>query len=362
MKLETNTNNSSFDIHFLKLIAAVCLIFFVFAPVSTTAKTLAEYKEKVRQASDLTYVLLYPDEEDATTENSPNFERATLTKIRQSLPESEKIEWQGASIEVDNRWLAESIDALEKDSAKRTEILTGISERLDALAGKIEELENPPRFNQTKDEAKLKLTEILRGEEYQKLEKEAESIFQKIYRKVVEWLKSFFPQTDLSDSSASGFQTFSFVLQMLLYAAVLGVVGFLIYKFAASLNNQFRGKENLEKKERIILGEKLLPNQSAKDLFDEAERLAREGNLRAAIRKGYIALLCELGDRKIIGLSQNKTNRDYLRDVRGKTELHRNLSSLTVNFERHWYGFESVEEKDWENFRRDYQQVITAKH
>ena len=96
------------------------------------------------------------------------------------------------------------------------------------------------------------------------------------------------------------------------------------------------------------------------DSREEAERLAREGNLRQAIRKGYIALLCELSDRKLIGLAQHKTNRDYLRDVRRRHALYQNMSGLTDNFERHWYGFEKADEKDWEEFRRRCGDTIKA--
>jgi hypothetical protein len=80
--------------------------------------------------------------------------------------------------------------------------------------------------------------------------------------------------------------------------------------------------------------------------------------LRGAIRKGYIAFLCELSDRKIIGLSQHKTNRDYLRDVRKKDDLYENMSGLTNNYERHWYGFDAAEEKDWEEFKVRYKQAV----
>ncbi len=94
------------------------------------------------------------------------------------------------------------------------------------------------------------------------------------------------------------------------------------------------------------------------DDFAEAENLAGQGNLRGAIRKGYIALLCELADRKIIGLSQHKTNRDYLKDVRKQNELYKNMSGLTNNYERHWYGFDDAEESDWEEFRNSYKKAV----
>ena len=147
---------------------------------------------------------------------------------------------------------------------------------------------------------------------------------------------------------------------MLLYALILGAIGFLLYRFAPFLLERFRSRKMGDKKERVILGERIAADETAHELFAEADRLARGGDLRGAIRKGYVALLCELSDRKVIGLSQHKTNRDYLRDVRKQTELHKNMSGLTNNYERHWYGFEDAREQDWEEFRNGYRKAINS--
>jgi hypothetical protein len=96
------------------------------------------------------------------------------------------------------------------------------------------------------------------------------------------------------------------------------------------------------------------------DLLGDADRLARDGDLRGAIRKGYIALLCDLSDRKIIGLAYNKTNRDYLRDVRSRRDLHPRMKTVTDAFERHWYGLQDSAEQDWARFREDYKEAIRA--
>jgi hypothetical protein len=94
-------------------------------------------------------------------------------------------------------------------------------------------------------------------------------------------------------------------------------------------------------------------------LFGEAERLAREGRLRDAIRKGYIAALCELSDRNIVRLARHKTNRDYLLDVRKTREgLFENMTGLTGSYERNWYGLRTSELTDWEDFRDRYRQTI----
>ena len=86
------------------------------------------------------------------------------------------------------------------------------------------------------------------------------------------------------------------------------------------------------------------------------------GARRAAIRKAYIALLVELGDRKMISLAQHKTNRDYLNSVRNVPPLHATMRGLTNSFERHWYGFEPATPEDWQDFRAGFSAALQAEH
>lgn len=334
--------------------AVFLLLFALFLPAATLAKSLAEYEKNVESAQKSIVELLYPNDEDLADKNYAAFERKTVAKIRAEIPSTEKIEWQGAETETSNLWLSDKLDEYEREAknpARREAVLSEIAERLAAIEKKIKELENPAASERTKDEDKRKLADILRREEYQKPSEKEESLFQKIYRLVIEWLAKMFPRPSMPESAPGGFESISFVLQLVLYALVLGAVGFLIYRFAPPLFERFQNREKKEKRERVILGERLAAEETAQSLFDEAERLAREGNLRGAIRKGYIALLCELADRRIIRLSRHKTNRDYLRDVRGKSALYESMNGITTNFERHWYGFETVDETDWKEFK-----------
>ena len=368
MQPQPSNQNRKSSFRATRLIFSIGFLFIGFSPASIFARTLEQYGDGVRYARDLTVSMLYPDE-DAAIKNAQKSESEIPAKIRKSLPESEEIEWRGASVETNNQWLREYLLLFEsepKNSPKRRLILTSIVERLDALEQKIKELENQPTPNAAGDEDKQKLAEILRRQEYQKPDRQDESFFQKlyrqlqdVYRKIMDWLESFFPRPNLSGSSTDGFASLSFILQMLLYALVLGVIAFLVYRFAPLLAGKFRRRQASEKRERVILGERIAAEETAENIFAEAEKLAREGNLRGAIRKGYIALLCGLGDRKIVRLAQSKTNRDYLRDVLDKKELYRNMNGLTLNFERHWYGFESANESDWEEFRNGYKKIIT---
>lgn len=342
---------------FRRVFILLCLL-AAFVPSSIFATTLTEYKENIEHLKEDILSLLNENWTDAEKEK---FEGEFLTEVPKLLPAEEKIEWQGTTVETDYQWLADKIveyTEAQKKSPKKEAILTEIYERLDAIEQKIDQLENPAASTRTKDEDKQKLAEILRREEYQKPEVQEESLFQKIYRKVMEWLANMFPRPNLPDAPIEGFQSIPIILQIILYTLVLGLIGFLIYKFAPFFASRFRRREKKEKKERVILGEKLLADENASTLFDEAEKLAREGNLRGAIRKGYIALLCELSDRKIIGLANHKTNRDYLRDVRKQREIYENMDGLTANFERHWYGFDTVNETDWEKFQQGYKNIV----
>lgn len=351
-----------FSIHFQKIFTSLFLTALLcFFQYSAQAATLEEYQEKINSAQ-IPLAELMSHELDISTEEYTKFEREKLEEIRAALPAQETVEWQGASVETRNQWLLDKLDAFEKEprnSAGRDRILYEINERLDAIEQKLTELENAAASERTKDEDKRKLAEILRREEYQKAEEKEESVFQRLYREFMEWVARMFPRPNVPESTASGFGSFSFVLQILLYALILGLIGFLIFKFAPFFAQKFRGRERKEKIERVILGEKLAAHEDAQTLFTEAENLAREGNLRQAIRKGYIAVLCELSDRKIIGLAQHKTNRDYLRDVYKRREIYENMKGLTGNFERHWYGFDEADEKDWEEFRQGYKRTIS---
>jgi hypothetical protein len=104
---------------------------------------------------------------------------------------------------------------------------------------------------------------------------------------------------------------------------------------------------------RVVLGERVEAEQTASDLLDEAERLARAGEMRGAIRKAYVALLCELGDRGVVRLAQHKTNRDYLDAVRRAADprLYAEMLPLTNDFELHWYGLRPASDADWQTFK-----------
>jgi hypothetical protein len=342
-------------------IAALVLVF----STMLSATTLDAYKAKIDELRKLAIRI----ENSIRTDESSEVDlrefvnREFVGQIRKELPASERVEWEGGTVETSNDWLLGKVRDLESetDSKKRHLTIVEIREYLSAVLFKLEELEQAKGIEQTKDQDKQKLAEILRREEYQKPQPKQEGGFQRWLGEFLEWLERVFPKSSGPAQGFSGMGVLTVLLQVLIWGALLAVLGFLIYKIVPRLFPQLRRtRKPKKKKERIILGEHLSEDATAVDLFDEAEQLAREGNLRGAIRKGYIALLCDLSDRKVIGLARNKTNRDYLRDVRSRRELHPRMRSVTETFERHWYGFQDSADEDWIRFREEYKEALRS--
>ena len=178
----------------------------------------------------------------------------------------------------------------------------------------------------------------------------------RLVKRFLKWVLSWFPKP--KPMNPGGIGILSRIAQWVVILLALGVLGFVLKLFLPRLFRNRRPKKKRKEKARIVLGETLEPDQTAFDLLAEAEALARRGELRAAIRRAYIALLVELGDRKIISLAQYKTNRDYLRAMREIEPLYRNVKQLTDSFERHWYGLAQANENDWLAFRSAYNQAL----
>jgi len=287
---------------------------------------------------------------------------ATTAQVREVLPQKEAVTLNGARVDVDNTWLDDALRDYEKMNhadQRSSEALARITERLHALDERLTEIENgKPADIAGKDENKARLAEVLRRPEYTQKPDEG-SALERMWLSFLRWLsellRKLFPQMKpLQPGSA---RAVSGIAQILVVAIALAVIAYVAWKLLPRYLRSRSKKKIVKQEARIVLGERLEPGQTAADLFALAEGLARRGDLRAAIRKGYIALLCELGERKLISLAQHRTNRDYLNAVR-ETRLYNFMRPLTVSFENHWYGFVPAGENDWNDFRQGYQQAL----
>jgi hypothetical protein len=320
------------------------------------AISVPEYQKQIRQAVTALDTLTLRDE----TEDVAAYEERCLTTIRgvrNLVPQTQTVEWNGMTFNVDNSWLHQELDNYwTVPKRERPEQLRRITGRLQALEERITEIKTPGAGKVSdKGEASHKLAEILKRPEYaRKVTKQ--SALARLMKQFLEWFKSLFPQPKPLSVGKVGLLTK--IAQVFVIVLALAVLTYLARMFLPRLMRNKGSSKKTKQTARIVLGEKLEPNQSATDLLSEAEALARRGELRAAIRKAYIALLVELDERKVISLAQYKTNRDYLHAIREVQPLYRNVKLLTDSFEQHWYGLTHATETDWMTFRSAYDQAL----
>lgn len=342
----------------LVLLLAIAIAIPLTLATAVAATPLSEYHQKIRQAVSMLGTMEQADED----EDDSAYERRrmeTLASLRVLLREKDTVEWKDATVNIDNRWLHETLARYEKaEPAEREALLKDTAERLRAIGERLAEAEQPGAgLTSSKSEDHRKLTEILQRSEYgPKVDRG--SALGRLLRRFLRWLVSFIPKFS-SGVSPGRARIIGQGAQVFVVVLAVAVLGFVLSWFLPRFLRSKRPKKKERAQARILLGETLEPDRTAVDLIAEAEALARRGELRAAIRKGYIALLVELGDRKVISLAQHKTNHDYLRALREVEPLHRNVQQLTVSFERHWYGLAPASEADWQTFRSGYRQALS---
>jgi hypothetical protein len=283
----------------------------------------------------------------------PKKREETFAKVRVLLPPREKVERGGGAGEVDNRWVHEALGRLEseRDYDKVAAGLRALAGRLRALEARLLELDAAARAAADRDAERGRLNSILRRPEFDRQAPKQRGALERMIEDFVGWLSGLFPKG--ARMSPGGSPRVSMLTLM-----VVGVLCFAMLAYLARLVwlRRGAGRSSLGRRReaRVVLGERLEADQTAADLLDEAERLARAGEPRGAIRKAYVALLCELGDRGVLRLAQHKTNRDYLDAVRraARPSLYTEMLPLTSDFELHWYGLRAASDADWQSFKR----------
>jgi hypothetical protein len=339
----------------------LCLTLFIAAglamPSAAIAADVADYTVRLTSARSILGEMIRELVNHSGMTALSGFDAEKVTRLRALVPAGETVETPEGPVEVSNAWLHSRLDDyITRETAEaRAAILLEIDERLASIIAKVGNA-GSVADGITKDEQKAKLREILAREQFQKPSDEQESWLAALVNRVLEWLRNLFPQMTLPQPGPPQAGAIPW-LQYAIIAILAVFVGFVLYRLSPLFLPAFRRNKADEKRDRVILGEKIGREESAATLFSEAEALARAGDIRAAIRKGYIALLCEFSDRRLIGLARHKTNRDYLRDMRD-TPVYRDAESLTGKFETHWYGSAPTAEDDWEAFRKQYQEAL----
>ena len=330
------------------VIAAAFLFLF---PDTVFAIRLNEYQHKIQQAITALDTLAQVDEHETESDFNKRLVQ-TIDAVRVAVPEHLTVEENGEVYEIDNSALHKALEDLKsvpvEDQFKK---IDDVKATLRTLEARIIERTSAVPGGEPKDQAKSRLESILARPEYATGPRGSNALIRAI-EDFFRWLRSLFPKP--RSVSPGRLDWIISIVQII----VIGFTGAVLLYVAFVLLRRFtrtrRPKDRKKKGPRIVLGERLEPEATSTDLLSQAEALARHGDIRGAIRKAYIALLVELGDRKLISVAQHQTNRDYLNSVRSVPPLHLTMRGLTDIFERHWYGLEQATPDDWQDFRAGY--------
>jgi hypothetical protein len=332
------------------------LAFVILTSSTALAVPLSNYHQRIKQAVTALNTLSLPDENEPHTSFIVR-EVGAIQAVRNLLPRTESVEVDGSPITVDNAWLHQEFDKFATlESGHHDELRQTITERLAAIDERIDRLEQTAaQRSDGKTANRDRMAEILKRSEYAH-KPQQENALTRVAMRFLRWLRDWFPTP--KPMSPGGAGVITQVAKWVVIVLALAVLAFVLKTFLPRFLSNREPRKKRKSEARIVMGERLEPDQSARDLLAEAEALARKGELRAAIRRAYIALLVELGDRKIISLAQYNTNRDYLRAMRELDPLYANVKQMTDSFELHWYGLEQADETDWRAFRAAYDQAL----
>ncbi|MBD0324999.1 MAG: hypothetical protein ICV68_01125, partial [Pyrinomonadaceae bacterium] len=152
----------------LALRAACAALFVMLCASVIRAVPLETYQEQVREAVAVLDALPQWKKVESTTD----YERRMAAAVEQlgtSLLTIGSIEWNGKTLQVDNKWLAESLARYKQipfaDSALREAELAHIAERLKAINERLLELSGAAKAVSSDDERK-RLDAILQRPEF----------------------------------------------------------------------------------------------------------------------------------------------------------------------------------------------------
>ncbi len=137
---------------------------------------------------------------------------------------------------------------------------------------------------------------------------------------------------DASDSE--GESKFFFAFKMLLVVAAVAVLVFVVYKLFLGRNALFlANRKNID---TTVTIEQEIQGGQYDNLIKKAEA---ENNYRLAVRYLHLQTLHNLSEKQYITLATEKTNYQYLNELRKRTpEIASLFTALTYKYEYIWYG------------------------
>ncbi|MDF1694489.1 MAG: hypothetical protein P1U56_01565 [Saprospiraceae bacterium] len=145
------------------------------------------------------------------------------------------------------------------------------------------------------------------------------------------------------------------ILAPFMYIIIIGLVIFIVYLIFSNVkvNKKVTQAKNEVKNE--IEDIEVIDAESG---LTEALKL---GNYREAVRMLFIQLLQVLIEEKKIIWKPEKTNRDYLDEMKNDSKIQ-HFNNLVIAYERIWYGRDAIDQLFFDYLRADFEKFYSTKN
>ncbi len=139
-----------------------------------------------------------------------------------------------------------------------------------------------------------------------------------------------------------------------IFAIIIAIIalGFGIYKFSEQPTNRQIASDGT-----VITFENVEEYLHESDLDRFLREAKAANNYQVAVRLYFLKIIRELSERGQITWSKEKTNRDYLREMRPNPQ-HRDFRNVVNSFEKTWYGLAQLDETAFLQIENQMQQFL----
>jgi len=159
-----------------------------------------------------------------------------------------------------------------------------------------------------------------------------------------------------SSTSSDSLDFWSGFFKFLFIAMVIALVAFLAYRLIGEGLGRPKNRKFTPSSVAVSL-EEIEENIHDHDFRYYIHQAIQEKNYALAIRLYYLAILKELSLKKSIKWKREKTNREYLREMRSN-ESYDSFRQVTQIFERVWYGNGQLAENDFQQLKPYFERLV----
>lgn len=146
------------------------------------------------------------------------------------------------------------------------------------------------------------------------------------------------------------------IAPILRYLVLAILLVFIVIKLSGGQFQWFWGSDGKRQQGKVLIPEQDIHELDLLQLADESQQ---NGDLRSSVRYHYLHLLKVMDSLALIDWHKDKTNRDYLRELRSD-ELRNQFKRQTRVFDYVWYGQFDLTSEQFQAVQNEFRTMLTS--